>query len=292
MRLQRLHDVLVGTAVGDAFGQRFLEPGSNSLLARRALPEPVWTWTDDTVQAVAIAEHLAHGGALTPSAIGDSLARAWSAAPDRGFGASAGRLFRAVTAGADSAVFAAELFAGMGSAGNGSAMRVAPVGAWLDSRDEVAAVARATSLATHTHEEAIDGAVAIALATFDAFALRGSHAAPKPLTDVAASLPAGTLRSRLNRAARLSERADVRTVTAAVGSSISLLARDTVPFCLWVFQTHADDFEAAMWSCVTAGGDTDTTCAIVGALVAARGGADAVPRAWRDATESPAFVGM
>jgi ADP-ribosylglycohydrolase len=45
-------------------------------------------------------------------------------------------------------------------------------------------------------------------------------------------------------------------------------AFDTVPFCLWVVEHYRDDFEQALWTTVGGLGDRDTTCAIVGGIVA------------------------
>ncbi|MCP4245443.1 MAG: ADP-ribosylglycohydrolase family protein, partial [bacterium] len=46
-----------------------------------------------------------------------------------------------------------------------------------------------------------------------------------------------------------------------------------------------DDYVEAMWATVAAGGDRDTTCAIVGGIVACRVDADAIPESWRQARE-------
>jgi ADP-ribosylglycohydrolase len=43
-----------------------------------------------------------------------------------------------------------------------------------------------------------------------------------------------------------------------------------VPFSLWCALRHPDDFREALWATVSGLGDRDTTCAIVGGLVALR----------------------
>lgn len=53
-----------------------------------------------------------------------------------------------------------------------------------------------------------------------------------------------------------------------LGTDREVSARDTVPFCLWCAAHYLADFEEAMWHTVAGMGDRDTTCAIVGGIVA------------------------
>ena len=59
-----------------------------------------------------------------------------------------------------------------------------------------------------------------------------------------------------------------------------MLAQDTVPFTLWVAATHLADYPSAVLACVEAGGDVDTTAAIVGGIVASYTGKAGIPPAW------------
>lgn len=52
-----------------------------------------------------------------------------------------------------------------------------------------------------------------------------------------------------------------------LGNGSRVTAQDTVPFALWVAATYLDDYPKAIVSCVEAGGDVDTTAAIVAGLV-------------------------
>ncbi len=72
---------------------------------------------------------------------------------------------------------ASALFNGMGSFGNGAAMRIAPLGAYFaDDLDRVAIEAERAAVITHTHPEAVAGAIAVALAA--AHAVRSREGAP------------------------------------------------------------------------------------------------------------------
>ncbi len=59
-----------------------------------------------------------------------------------------------------------------------------------------------------------------------------------------------------------------------------LLASDTVPYALWCAARCLNDFADALWSTATGLGDVDTTCAMVGGIVALSVGHDALPREW------------
>jgi ADP-ribosylglycohydrolase len=73
---------------------------------------------------------------------------------------------------------------------------------------------------------------------------------------------------------------------AQLGNGSMVSAQDTVPLALWCAARHLDDFEAAMWETVSALGDRDTTCAMVGGIVALRVGHAGIPAAWKAARES------
>ena len=58
-----------------------------------------------------------------------------------------------------------------------------------------------------------------------------------------------------------------------------------MPLCTWLVCQHPDDFLEAMWATVSALGDRDTTCAIVGGVLACRVGQGGIPAFMRNARE-------
>jgi ADP-ribosylglycohydrolase len=48
---------------------------------------------------------------------------------------------------------------------------------------------------------------------------------------------------------------------------------------------NLDDYEQAIWITASTSGDVDTTCAIVGGIVAAHVGRAGLPRSWQSACE-------
>jgi ADP-ribosylglycohydrolase len=77
---------------------------------------------------------------------------------------------------------------------------------------------------------------------------------------------------------------DAGTVAAVLGCGRRTSAHDTVPFTLWAAARHLGNYEQAFWSTAQAGGDVDTTCAIVGGIVATRADG-APPQEWLERTE-------
>ncbi|MBU8860030.1 MULTISPECIES: ADP-ribosylglycohydrolase family protein [unclassified Micromonospora] len=289
-RLTLARDALAGLSVGDALGSRFFVPGGTVAPWSDALPPGPWLWSDDTEMACSVLDVLARHGRIEP----DVLALAFAAHydPARRYGAGAVELLELIRAGTPWPVAAASAFDGQGSCGNGAAMRVAPLGAWhADSARRAAEQARASAEVTHAHPEGVAGAVAVAVAASLAARARLDGDRPDParlLTAVAGALdPAGEVHRGVRRAAALLGHS-VAEAADALGNGSRVTAQDTVPFTLWVAATLLHDYPAAIRACVEAGGDVDTTAAIVGGIVAAYtgvGAAGGVPEGWLTARE-------
>ena len=83
----------------------------------------------------------------------------------------------------------------------------------------------------------------------------------------------------LRRATRLRPSQDRRHAAGTLGCGYRISAADTVPFAVWCAARHPDDLVEALWATASAGGDVDTTCAIVGGIVA-RTGLSGAPTTW------------
>lgn len=138
---------MIGAIAGDIIG---------SVYERRRIKTKIFPlfdarcrFTDDTVLTVAVADAILSGVPYV-----DSVRRIGRRHPDAGYGGSFIRWLFAEDAGP------------YGSWGNGSAMRVSPVGFAFSTEDEVLRQARMTAEITHSHPEGIKGAEATALAIF------------------------------------------------------------------------------------------------------------------------------
>jgi ADP-ribosylglycohydrolase len=287
-RLGYAYDSLTGLSVGDALGAQYFMPGHRYAdLAAGRLPPPVWEWTDDTEMAYSVYWMLRETGGVDRGRLAEVFADRCE--PNRGYGAGAFTILRRIRTGTPWPIAAAEAFGGEGSCGNGAAMRVAPVGAYFpDAPQRAAAEAAASAEVTHAHPEGIAGAIAVAVAASHAAAARLAGAAATPgafLDAVTQHVPQGRVHVGLRRARRMLG-ASVAETAYELGNGEQVTAQDTVPFTVWVAARFLADYPAAIRACVEAGGDADTTAAIVGGIVAAHTGQDAIPADWRTAREA------
>lgn len=282
-------DSLEGLSVGDALGAQFFVPGTSvAALLAGDLPDAPWPWTDDTEMACHLVRELRENGGVDQ----DSLAARFAAdyEPYRGYGGGTVVLLRQIREGVPWRRAAAAAFEGQGSMGNGAAMRVAPLGAFHAGDHRRAALqAMASAEVTHAHPEAVLGAVAVAVAAAEVGRARLAGLRPEPgqiLDVVLTYLADSRVKAGIIRAQRLLG-VSVEQAAYELGNGSRVLAFDTVPFTLWVAATRAEDFPAAVHACIQAGGDVDTTAAIVGGIVATYTGigSTGVPTAWLDHRE-------
>lgn len=271
----RMRRSLDGLSVGDAFGERFFVPPATAaaMIAARAIPGRPWPYTDDTEMALAIVEQLEARGAIDQ----DDLAGRFASRMDlrRGYGAGAAEILVAIRDGQPWKSAASGVFRGRGSFGNGAAMRVAPLGAFF--AEDVARVVREASLSaevTHAHPEGIAGAIAIAVAA--ALCANGPPRDARAFLEaVLRETPRGYTHDGIAEAFALPFDVPNAAIEAAkrLGNGSGVTAADTVPFCVWNI-AHAvatsASYEEAIWSTLAGLGDRDTTCAIVGGVLAAR----------------------
>jgi ADP-ribosylglycohydrolase len=90
-------------------------------------------------------------------------------------------------------------------------------------------------------------------------------------------VPQGLTRRAIEQSADLPGD-DLTRAVRVLGTGDNVSAQDTVPFCLWSSAYHLRDFEGALWWTVSGLGDCDTTCAIVGGVVALASGE--LPSSW------------
>lgn len=79
---------------------------------------------------------------------------------------------------------------------------------------------------------------------------------------------------------KLRDETSFARVVGILGNGSRVIARDTVPFCLWCADRHADDFVEAIWTAISALGDIDTNAAIVGGIVGLSAGKSQIPTEW------------
>jgi ADP-ribosylglycohydrolase len=289
-RLSRAHQSLEGLSCGDAFGERFFINSdlAISLIEQKSVPAPPWIFTDDTLMAISIVENLEKHARIQQDDLAYSFARNYDSM--RGYGPAMHRLLAEIRRRPDCWRDEAQaLFDGQGSFGNGSAMRVAPLGAYFaDDVDSIAEQAALSAQTTHCHSEALAGATAVALAAAAAWRFRQAGQLPTHiefLEWIAQRMPVSAVRRGIELAATLPAVVPVDRAVRELGNGKIISCPDTVPFALWSAACHLQSYEEALWATVRGLGDRDTTCAIVGGIVVMYSGVESIPSAWLHARE-------
>lgn len=290
-RIRYAKRALDGTALGDCFGQTFFMPDDiarQRIKDREILCEP-WHFTDDTVMAIGIYRILEKYGKIDQDELAKTFAKNYALDWHRGYGGTAHSILRSIGEGNDWREVAAGAFAGMGSMGNGGAMRVAPVGAYFaDDMDKVLYYAKASAEVTHAHKEGIVGAMAVAVASALLLNRKLGYYFGEGndfLRDVADKLPESDTKYKILSAVSVPKESSIDFAVSVLGNGIKLTAQDTVPFCLWCAAHFYTSMEEALWTAVSALGDRDTICAIVGGMVSLF--ADQIPQQWVNYMEHP-----
>ncbi len=225
---------MIGAIIGDIAGSVYEHHSVKS--TELSLFGAECRFTDDTVLTVATADALLSGEPY------DRAYRRWGRRYPR---AGYGRAFRGWLRQDDAGPYQ--------SWGNGSAMRVSPVGFARDSVEDVLAKAARSAAVTHDHAEGIKGAQAAALAVYLARIGRSKPEIRAELTDQFGYDISRSL-------------ADIRPT---YGFDVS--CQRSVPEALIAF-LDTPDLDGAIRAAISLGGDADTQAAIAGSIAAAYDG--------------------
>ena len=309
---ERARGLMDGIAAGNLLG--IVQEGWSRRKIAQAFPDGVreiaaatgYPDDDDLAQAIIIAE-AAEKGPLEPDDLGRRFWE-WAETNGLGMGGLTGHVLELY--GGDVPQFlaargkhgrfrepagmpiteASQIAWGGSRAGNGAAMRCAPIAIrWRD--DPVALVRNSIVSAVPTHWDKRCGWSCALLNLAAAAALRGESITADELLDAGvagvraslsdlerygydASMPESVREAVLE--ASDAEIAEVRLDGDSMGYTLLALVAGLIAF--W----RATSFEHTLSSVVEAGGDTDTNGAVVGAMLGARFGLGAIPRRWRD----------
>jgi ADP-ribosyl-[dinitrogen reductase] hydrolase len=255
---------------------------------------PIGTITDDTQLTIVIAEALlAGGGHIDPDDLARRLLEWWP--NGRGVGSAVGGAMRNLASGV------AWHQAGIASAGNGAAMRVAPIGiVHHDRLDRLRDECIVSSVVTHRDSTAI--LAAVAQAAMVAWCLRNPAVEPisggllTELERVLSTMNDPPLRERHDRREgtrvrlgdRLQQMPDL--LDREADEVVDLLWNgafviESLPVALWAFLRYWNDPEELLVTTASMGHDSDTIAAMAGSLAGALHGTDWVPTRWLDKLE-------
>lgn len=195
-------------------------------------------FTDDTVMTIAIAEWIETDTALRKDTLIQLLRKWGNRYPNAGYG----KLF--------SRWLISDNPEPYNSFGNGSAMRVSPIGWACDTIESTIDIAGKSASVTHNHPEGIKGAQAIASAVF----LAKRHYSKDDIRDFITA----RFGYSLNRTCD-----DIRTHQTCDATCMR-----SVPEAITAF-LESRDFESTIRTAISLGGDTDTLACMAGAIAEA-----------------------
>lgn len=283
---------LLGLAIGDALGMpfEFMTPEQIDWKLQGDFDfHPPYTeisgqlragqWTDDTIMALCIVESLLERRTLDPEHVAGRFLEWYRGGDWRGIGNTTAYALSRLDRGVP---WTEAGRTGDPACGNGAAMRIAPVGLWhaLDPEALRGSVDRVT-IVTHNHAEAVRGALAVAYAV--ARAAVGTLSLSTIIDETRDFIGPCRTSEKLREVAGLwRSGADWQSALARIGTGGYVV--DSVGaafFCLML-----DDYERGVKAAVRAGGDTDTTGAIAGAMLGAYVGLPGIPERWLERVEA------
>jgi ADP-ribosyl-[dinitrogen reductase] hydrolase len=280
---------LVGCAIGDALGNPFEMHGANSpsLLKWDGLFKAGGTfwkgeagqYTDDTLMSIALASSLIEKDGFDPEDVLKKYTAWKDSGNTRGIGGTTALALSKVKLGATweetGVVYNVD---GSPVGGNGSAMRASPIGLYFrHDLNKLLEVAITDASITHNSLEPKMGSVAVALGV--ALLANRTHDPQSVLDEVEGVLSESIVKEKLQLVQKhLSEATDPRLALLDIGTQG--YTPETVGAAFYCLAA-TDNFRSAVEMAIRAGGDTDTTAAIVGALAGTWYGLEGIPEEYK-----------
>lgn len=281
---------ILGTAVGDAFGLAC--EGLSRKRQKRWFPVldgyhllfGKGLCSDDTEHTCMLAQSIAVSGGDEELFARDFAWRLrwWLAGAPAGIGLATLRSILKLW------LFVPAGWRGVHSAGNGPAMRSALLGVcFADDEARLVRLNRVATRLTHTDPKAECGALAIALAARCSMRKAAAEVFLADLARLSASLGGAggelvELATRAHASAAAGEPTERFADALGCATGISGYMYHSVPVVLHAWFAHPRDYAAAVTTVIRCGGDSDTTAAMLGAIVGAGVGRSGIPQKWLD----------
>jgi len=260
---------LLGGFIGDCVGNYY----ENNHRPFTSLTHFTWQTSDDTQLTLATCEALlAQKLKVIPEKIAQTFLTWFQQNKLSGLGASTLGALQALQVGGHWALVGRS---GEFGAGNGAAMRIAPLAFLLDGLFD-RQVLRDVVIITHKNEEAYCGALAIFHAI--QIVLENSQITPSQLCmKVIEDLPDSKVRDQLIGISQQAFTNTCQTIAAQFGCSGYVA--ESVPLAIFAAARGLTiGFEQAMEELCQAGGDADTNCAMAGQIIGAAQGLKGIPQ--------------
>lgn len=281
----KIEGMLFGVFLGDAIGAAFdgLPADEIPFLDSNYITmNPPKTYTDDTQMTISVFEEMLENGRIDQKSLQQRFIKHFS--PWRQYGGGMLEVIEQWRDGCDIEVASRSLYGGLGSYGDGAAMRVAPISAFfgLNEIDALIEQVHLGSRITHTHPYGIAGAMLQAysmLLAFNDVPIKDwmSRFYAFPMESVY-KIKLQTIISCLDRRSSPSESA------REIGNGSDAL--EAVPAALFAAMRNENSFPDTVLYAIGMGGDTDTIGAMAGAIAGARFGIQGIPPEWLENLEN------
>ena len=260
---------IVGGAIGDGLGSAY-EGKNLPITINKNYP---WKISDDTQLTLATCEAITKTGNVDPAIIAKTFAEWFTASRFTGVGASTLKALSELAIGGHWALVGRK---GEMAAGNGAAMRIAPLAFFLDPFDlKTRVTIRDVCRITHHNEEAYVGALAV-LISIQLILDQAWKSNESLIEKVIVHLPDSSVRDRLITIHEVEKNTSIADIAKRYGSSGYVV--ETVPLVLYaVEKINRLGFEKLLVELVSVGGDTDTIAAIAGQILGTLSGYENLP---------------
>ena len=260
--LNKINGSLLGGAIGDAIGSFY-----ENTTPKEVNFDVPWHTTDDTQFTIATAESIVECSEVLPDKVAAKYLEWFNANKITGIGASTLKAMRDLQVGAHWALSGR---VGEYAAGNGAAMRIAPL-AFVLSTDDDRMLIRDICNITHKNDEAY----AAALAVVTAIQVAMVNVSDDFLDTVIGNLPDTAVRDNI---ILLKGQQDISIQEAAKLIGCSGHAVQSIPLALFAAsKIKSLSFDEVLVQLIKCGGDTDTNCSISGQITGAFIGFDRLP---------------
>jgi poly(ADP-ribose) glycohydrolase ARH3 len=275
----KIEGMLFGIFLGDALGSAFdgLSADEIPILDSNYVKmHPPKNYTDDTQMTLSVFEEMLENGGIDQ----ESLQRRFSGrfTPWRQYGGGMLDVIEQWRDGCAIDVAARSLYGGLGSYGDGAAMRVAPISAFfaLSETDALIDQVHRCSKITHTHPYGIAGAMMQAYAVLMAL---NDVPVNEWMSNFFAFPMESVYKIKLQIITRCLDRSSSPNESAReIGNGADAL--EAVPAALFAAMRNDGSFTDTVLYAISMGGDTDTIGAMAGAIAGAHFGIQGIPLEW------------
>ncbi|MBI1307032.1 MAG: hypothetical protein GC181_10560 [Bacteroidetes bacterium] len=265
----KLKGCLMLGAIGDSIGGKYEGTQFNQHVDLNS----DWQISDDTQLTLATCEAICYSEHVNPEKVAARFLYWYNCHKQSGLGTSTLKALRELQVGGHWALVGRS---GEYAAGNGAAMRIAP----LAFKDNISRITiRDISSITHKNDEAYCGALAIFYSIQNA--VNGNWKGNSDLIElIIEQLPDTRVRDRFIAI----QNVDPKSISE-LGKQFTPTGYvvDSVPVSVYAAQQIEKlSYSEIFTELIKIGGDTDTTCSMTGQILGALKGAGSIPQNWRD----------